>query len=464
MSGQTKTSVILGAFLVNPDLRPEDFGIKKSFFQSTNERLVFSHMDGSRDLAIIADKIGPKIRDCHSYLSTLLNGIHKGGAEPERVKILVNEVRKERLQKEIIQLISEGSKIGLYQHEKIRDLYQQIDSLSLIHDLNQYHKIKEIDPAAISWLWWNRISRGSYSAICGDPGDGKSILLIDIFAKITSGKPLPDRQGLDPHGSVIYFTAEDGLADTVRVRAEDADCDLGKFIVNTGLKSDGSFFSLANPEDLRSLENQIKTLGDVQAIGFDPISTYLSGIRGNVESEVRAALAPLSRMAEKYQISIIGIGHLNKDQAKAALYRLSGSIAFVAVARTVWLVRKDEDSDQRYFAPLKYNICKDPTTLAFRIDGPIGRPTVEFDPIPVDITSEELLADEDARDRMSAVAEARLFLDEILPPGSEMLQKEIMNDAKSDGHAKRTIHRAKKQLNIQSEQKGRLWWWKRPEK
>ena len=118
---------------------------------------------------------------------------------------------------------------------------------------------------------------------------------------------------------------------------------------------------------------------DVQAVVFDPISTYMSGLLINNENEVRAALAPLNRIAEKYQLAIIGVSHLNKDQAKRALYRLSGSIAFVAVARTVWLVKKDEDSDRRFLAPLKYNILKDPTTLAFKING-LATVTVSISP------------------------------------------------------------------------------------
>jgi len=256
--------------------------------------------------------------------------------------------------------------------------------------------------------------------------------------------------------------AEDNLSDTVRIRAEDASADLEKFIVTTGEKPNGGFFSIVDPEDRQSLENQIKKLKDVKAVVFDPISTFMSGLRTNDENEVRAALAPLNRMAEKYQLAIIGVSHLNKDQAKRALYRLSGSIAFVAVARTVWLVKKDEDSELRYFAPLKFNILKDPTTLAFKISGDIGRPCVEFESMPVDITPDELLGDADTQDRLGAVADAKIFLTELLTPGDSMPQKEIEEAAKADGHSFRTLRRAKKQLGIFSDKKINSWHWRRP--
>jgi len=81
--------------------------------------------------------------------------------------------------------------------------------------------------------------------------------------------------------------------------------------------------------------------------------------------------------------------------------------------------------------------------------------------MPVDITSEELLADAEQQERLSAIAEAKIFLSETLPPGSKKLQKEIEKEAKSEGIAKRTLVRAKKQLGILSEQQERQWYWTR---
>jgi len=341
----------------------------------------------------------------------------------------------------------------------LRDRYRRVGGEGdlLFRPLSTYER-REIE-----WLWYNRIPLGSYSAIGGDPGEGKSIALVDIFAKITRGRHLADNHETEPSGSVIYIVAEDNMCDTVRVRAEDAGADLEKFIVSSGAKPEGGFFSITDPDDFAGLDEKITALGDTRAVGLDPITTFMAGLNAYNEVEVRAALALLNNLAEKHNISILGVGHLNKDEQKKALYRLSGSIAFVSVARTVWVVKKDEEVQRgrRFFSPLKYNILKDPTTLSFKISGPLGRPVVEWDDDPVDVQCADLLGDEAMREQRSAINSARIFLDDFLPAGEEKLQTEIMTEALSQGHKKKTVERAKNQLGITSVQHERQWYWKR---
>ena len=57
------------------------------------------------------------------------------------------------------------------------------------------------------------------------PGEGKTTLALALAASLSTGKPLWNEMPTEP-ASVIYQTAEDGLADTVRPRldAMGADC------------------------------------------------------------------------------------------------------------------------------------------------------------------------------------------------------------------------------------------------
>lgn len=325
-----------------------------------------------------------------------------------------------------------------------------------------FFPLSTITPQEIRWLWYNRIPLGSYSAIGGDPGEGKSLALVDLFAKITRGQHLPNNEGDDPSGSVIYMVTEDNMRDTVRVRAGDAGANLEKFIVSSGAKPEGGFFSIVSPEDLAVLEEQIRAQGDTRAVGFDPITTYFGKINAYSEIEVRAVLSPLSLLAEKYNLAVIGIGHLNKDEQKKALYRMSGSIAFVAVARTVWVVKKDEEvRGKRFFGPLKHNILKDPTTLTFDVSGPLGHPTVTWTDDPVDVEVADLLGDEDSRERRSKLTAAKIFLEELIPAGTEKWQKECIAEGGECGHAKRTLERARDGMGWRSVKKGEGWVWKR---
>lgn len=51
-----------------------------------------------------------------------------------------------------------------------------------------------------------------------------------------------------------------------------------------------------------------------------------------------------------------------------ALYRATGSLAFIAAARAGWLVIEDpDDASRRLFLPAKMNLAEQPSGLAFRV-------------------------------------------------------------------------------------------------
>lgn len=115
MIALSKTESILGCFSINTNLKFEDFGLPKSFFPSQNERLVYEEMrKGNRDFTIIFDNLKLKSKDIAAFLAKITDGLPKSGTTPERVKILIAEVEKERLRKEILKLINKGSKTGIF--------------------------------------------------------------------------------------------------------------------------------------------------------------------------------------------------------------------------------------------------------------------------------------------------------------------------------------------------------------
>jgi len=296
----------------------------------------------------------------------------------------------------------------------------------------------------------------------GDPGDGKSLTALKMAAIVTNGAEWPDvkNPAIDDRGTVILFTAEDDLSTTVRVRAETLGADLKKLIIFPNLvgKNKEEFFCIQG--HLPLLEKTIQEIGDVKLVIFDSIMDYMGSIKSGDPVQVRSVLAPLLNLGEKHNVAIIGISHMRKEQAKA-VYRVLGSIAFLAIARTVWLIHRDEDDPsrrRRFFSPLKANVCRDPTTLAFSIDGPIGKPNLIFEKEPVDITSEELLMDEEGKERYSAKREAKEWLIQALEDGP-MPANKILNLAEENGIAERTLKRAKSILGVKSYKKDEGWFW-----
>src|SRR4051812_12512617 len=89
----------------------------------------------------------------------------------------------------------------------------------------------EIAPAALEWLWPGYLARGKLTLLDGDPGMGKSLITLDLIARLTRGGPLPDGTPVDRPTTCAVLSAEDDYADTIRPRAEAAGADLSRLVV-----------------------------------------------------------------------------------------------------------------------------------------------------------------------------------------------------------------------------------------
>ena len=73
-------------------------------------------------------------------------------------------------------------------------------------------KASEITPKEVRWLWYPYIPFGKVTLLQGDPGDGKSKLMLSLAALLSKGAPLPfadDRYLSDHRGrSRRYRCAE----------------------------------------------------------------------------------------------------------------------------------------------------------------------------------------------------------------------------------------------------------------
>lgn len=92
----------------------------------------------------------------------------------------------------------------------------------------QLIKLSEIQSQEVSWLWFPFIPYGKLTIAQGDRGDGKTTLVLNIAAKLSKGEGLDSEMKLIEPLRVIYQSAEDGLADTVKPRLEQAGADCEK--------------------------------------------------------------------------------------------------------------------------------------------------------------------------------------------------------------------------------------------
>ncbi|MDX1964619.1 MAG: AAA family ATPase [Pirellulales bacterium] len=323
--------------------------------------------------------------------------------------------------------------------------------------------MNDVQPESITWLWPQRIACGKVTLISGDPGLGKSFVSLDLATRVTLGTPWPDAPSSSaPRGSVLVLNAEDDAADTIRPRLDAMGADVGQIHLLDAIRTGEQERHFCLLHDLDILEQAAGQLGDCRLIIIDPISSYLVGVKQNDSGEIRQALDPLKGLAQRTGAAVVLIAHLNKSGGANALYRTSGSISIIGMARTAWVVTKDpEDQTNRLILPMKSNLAAEVFGLGFKIiDSQVAWGTE-----PVKCTADDALERRPSRGRPGkASEEAKSFLREALQFGpQESSELEAMAEAR--GISQRTLWRVKGDLEIVSERIGGRngkWLWKLP--
>src|SRR4051812_12408292 len=150
----------------------------------------------------------------------------------------------------------------------------------------------EVRPEPLEWLWPGYVPRGKLVVLDGDPGMGKSLITIDLAARLSRGGPLPDGAPLSRAFTSLLLSAEDGRADTIRPRAEAAGADLSKVLLPRFDDRLPRF-----PEDVPALEQLVVEWG-VDLVVVDPLMAFLpKNVAANLDQCVREALTPLAKVA-----------------------------------------------------------------------------------------------------------------------------------------------------------------------
>lgn len=319
----------------------------------------------------------------------------------------------------------------------------------------------------IEWLLYPFIPFGKVTIIQGDPGEGKTTMVLQIIAKLTRGEPillnqksqkeaqkdneknlkqevLPQDNPMQPV-NVIYQTAEDGLGDTIKPRLLAAGADCSRVLVIDDREQPLTMLDVRLEEAIMQTKARMVMLDPIQ--GF--LGTDVDMHRAN---EIRPLMKRVAVLAEKYHCAIILIGHMNKNSNGKSSYRGLGSIDFQAAARSVLIVgRLKDEPELRVMCHVKSSLAPEGKSVAFRLDKETGFQWIgEYD-----ISADDLLSG-DARGQKSRIAKE--FLLDILADGG-MAQKKIEEEASKQGIKKKTLRNAKQELEIDSVKRGNQWFW-----
>jgi hypothetical protein len=321
--------------------------------------------------------------------------------------------------------------------------------------------LTDLEPRPIDWLWQDRLAAGSLAMLSGDPGSGKTWIVLAIAAALSRGR-VPST--IDPDDTrepctVLYASTHNGGSELVRPRFASLNGDPARLILLRGVLAAGS----AQPaslslRDTPMLEDALERT-HARLLIIDPLHSYLWTADRHRANHASRLFDDLDQLAEKHRCCILLVRHLRKRGPGPAPIELSAAV------RTAFLAGSSPDAPTRSgLVQVKSNLGRLAPSVGYTIDD-TGAFSCAFSWTgPSKLTPEEVTAGRPIGAGLPSRKLAAEWLRQHLSSGART-QYNIETAAQLDGVCITTLRRAKFDLGIASikESISGPWLWTLPE-
>ena len=329
----------------------------------------------------------------------------------------------------------------------------------IIKSASQYQE------SQIQWIWENYIAKGKLHLLAAPPGSAKTLLAVTIAALLSNNRPFPDGYRLKREGCIVIWSDEDSIEDVLKPRLIAANANLDNiFFIDSMSFNQNESRPIDPTSDLKYLAESFLDK-EIDLIIFDPITSLIKG-DSNKQMDVRNSLRWVIELAEEKSCAILGITHFTKGTAGTSpVERITGSVAFSALARIALTVLTSPNSDRKVLCIAKSNLGVDRGGFEFAVEEVaitenLSAPKIkwlrELDQNAYQI-SNDLNKREDQRLNHSAIDTLQATL-EIGSQESNYVKQAM----KSHGYSDKQTRTARNNLNIQIEKIGTKTYWSLP--
>lgn len=224
---------------------------------------------------------------------------------------------------------------------------------------------------AIDWLWTGWIPKGYITLLAGETGAGKSTVLADVTARVTTGTPWPGEYEPRQPNRVLWLGSEDSIEEMTAPRLVACGGNLNNVIEIQGVTQQGKRNTFSMQDDLGEIRRWLGAARDegypFSMLVIDPVTSYLPGqklrkVDLNDAGQLRTVLEPWLVVAQEYRIAIVCVTHFAKDTTRSMLHRVLGSAAFAQTCRSLIAIisREDDGQHAKAMVQVKVNLPEHP--------------------------------------------------------------------------------------------------------